>query len=380
MINLFGSILALILMLATIPYFNHLVGKSILSTIWWEPAFISKIVLFFIIGTFVTGFYPALVLSSFKPIGILRGNFVKSGKGILIRKGLVMFQFAASFGLIAASLIVYEQISYMTNRDLGINVDQVIGLNNPSFSGTDRASFVSTYKSFLHEIGDLKQVQKVGSVSNLPGGGSADISSSSGGIRIVGMSDRIESTVYMTSIDDQFQEVLDLELLAGRNFNHEFAGGSVSIIVNVSLLNMLNVANPDEVINAYAQFGRSLENTKFQIVGVFDNYNRTTLKSQIEPTVYFFDEATSNTLVKLQGSTITQTMNELQGIWDQFYPNAPFTYAMLDERFEKLYIEDKKLGHIFTNFAFSGSDSRPSRAVWTFHFDFNTTNQRGGST
>lgn len=351
LINFLGAIAAIMLAELLLPYFNNLVGKTVLTEVWTNPDFLQKLGIFFLLGTFVAGFYPAIVLSSFSPIGVLKGTFSRSKQGVLLRKGLVIVQFAASLILIANTLIVYKQVNYMTNRDKGMDINKVIGFQNPQRSQEESETFESKYEAFSEALEKLEGVDQVGGMSNLPGGGSADISSNSGGIKIVGKTERINSTIYMSSIDEQARNTLDVKLIAGRDFNPEFADDTAAIIVNLSVLERLNINDPSSILNEKVQFGRDPDNDKYQIVGIYGNFNRTTLKNHVEPTVFFFNPAPSNTLARLSGDKPSTTVAAIQDTWKQFFPDAPFEYTFLDQRFAKLYQEDKKFGFIFANFS-----------------------------
>lgn len=351
LINFLGAIAAIMLAELLLPYFNGLVGKTVLTEVWTNPDFLKKLAVFFLLGTFVAGFYPAIVLSSFSPIGVLKGTFSRSKQGVLLRKSLVIVQFAASLILIANTLIVYKQVSYMTNLDKGMDISKVIGFQNPQRSNDESEAFESKYEAFTAALENLEGVELTGAISNLPGGGSADISSTSGGIRIVGKTERINSTIYMTSLDEKARSTLGIELITGRDFNRDFADDTAAIIVNLSLLEKLNVADPASMLNEKVQFGRDPDNDKYQIVGVFDDYNRTTLKNNVEPTVFFLNTTASNTVAKLSSNKPSATIASIQDTWKQFFPDAPFDYTFLDQRFAKLYQEDKKFGFIFANFS-----------------------------
>ncbi len=350
-INLSAGVIAAVLAQVLLPYFNQLVGKAVLTTIWTNPQFLSKLFLFCILGTLVTGFYPALVLSSFKPISVLRGSFGRSRQGVWLRKTLVVIQFAASLMLIASTVIIYQQIRYMTGKDLGIDIAQVIGINNPSRGNLDEEAFTTRYRAFADELTNQTGVAKVGAIANLPGGGSADISSTSGGVKIIGLSDRVESTVYVSSMNDRLKDALSLEWVAGRNFDHELLTDTSAVVVNQALLDLLQVSDPDLVLNQFLQFGRDPENDRFPIVGVVSNYNRSSLKNHVEPTVFFHDETPSHTVVKLEADDLAGAIARVGDLWNQFFPQSPFVYSFLDHRFARLYEEDRKFGFIFFNFA-----------------------------
>ena len=351
LINFLGAVLALFLADLMIPYFNELVGKTVLSSVWGEPSFLLFLGLFFIVGTVVNGLYPAIVLSSFRPVEVLKGVFGRSKKGALMRKTLVVAQFAASLGLIASTVIVYQQIRYMSQRDMGIDIEKVVGVQNPVIRGDNTDDYLSTYKSFTTELRKVKGVEKVAGLSNLPGGGSSDISSQSGGVKVVGMTDRVNATIYINTMDQWLPDALSMMVISGRTFDYERASDTSAVMVNQAFLSLLNLPNPDEVVNEYIQFGRNPDNSKFLIVGVVNDFNRTTLKNNMEPTVFFHERFPSSTVMKLSGESIAASINGIQEVWSSFFPDAPFTYDFLDQRFEKLYQEDRKFGFIFFNFA-----------------------------
>ncbi len=351
LINFFGAVVALSIAQVLLPYFNGLVGKTVLTDVWNHTGFLTQLGLFFLLGTIVTGFYPAIILSSFRPIGVLKGSFGRSKQGTWLRKTLVVVQFAASLILITATVIIYQQIQYMTGRDLGIDIEQVIGFETPRRGNMEREQYISRYKAFADELGKLKNVSSVGGISNIPGGGSADISSTSAGLKIIGKSDRVQSTTYRTWINEDLRSALDVKIIAGRNFNHQLASDTSAVIVNQSLLNLLNISDPESVINEYLQFGTDPENQKYLVVGVIEDYNRSSLKNNIEPTIFTHEEAPSSTVVKLEGENPLDGIEQIQGVWNNFFPDEPLNYTFVDQRFEKLYLEDRKFGFIFLNFS-----------------------------
>lgn len=351
LINIFGAIVAIGIAQLALPYFNELVGKTILMEVWQEGDFLKKLGLFCLLGTLVTGIYPSLVLSSFKPIGVLKGAFTRTKQGVLLRKGLVVFQFAASLILIAATVIVYQQIRYMTNVDLGINTEKVIGFNNAFLPDLSDEEYESKYYAFLAEIERQNGITDVASISAQPGGGGSEIASYSGGTKIIGHTEVIESTIYRNRMNDQLIDALDIQLVVGRNFDRERAEDTTSVIINMAFLKLMGISEPNEVIGEYLQYGRTSEGDKVKIVGVIKDYNRSSLKTTVEPTIFSHEMVNTKTLVRLSGDDLSAQIDNIESVWNQFYPNAPLNYAFLDDRFEKLYKEDKKFGFLFGNFA-----------------------------
>lgn len=351
MINFSGAVVALVLSQLILPYFNNLVGQNILTRVWQHPDFLQKLGLFFLLGTLLAGAYPAFVLASFQPIGVLKGSFGRSKKGVYLRKALVVMQFSASLILIAGTLIIFQQLRYMTNVDMGMNIDQVISVQSPRIRSEQRAEYRGKYEAFKDELKRVQGIRGLATMADPPGGGSSDISSNSGGIRIAGKTERLESTVYINTIDDQVLELLEIDLLAGRNFDREVAGDSGVVLVNQAFLQLFSIADPMSVLNEKVQFGRNENNTLYPIVGVAEDFNRTTLKNRVEPTIFFYRPADSYTLIKLNGEQLTSSLSELENLWQKFFPQTPLSYNFLDQRFEKLYREEVRFGQLFANFS-----------------------------
>lgn len=253
--------------------------------------------------------------------------------------------------MFSSTVIVYQQIRYMTNVDLGINTEKVIGFNSASMPNLTDEEYESRYNAFMNEVSKQNGITKVASISSLPGGGSSEIGSSSGGFKIVGKTEVVESTIYRNRMNDRLIDALDIQLVAGRNFDRERAEDTTAFIMNMALVKLLGISDANAVINEYFQFGRDNEGDKVKIIGVIKDYNRSSLKSTVEPTLFSHEMVNSNTVVRLSGNELTSQIGSIQNVWNQFYPDAPFNYAFLEERFDKLYKEDKKFGFLFGNFA-----------------------------
>ena len=350
LVNLFGAILAIGLSELFLPYFNQLLGKEITTHVWSNREFLTNLFMFFVIGTIVSGFYPAVVLSNFKPVVVLRGKFRNSKRGVLLRKGLVVFQFAASLALIASTFVVNKQVNYMLNKDLGIDIDYVVGFTNPSYSGEQEDEMREKFRLFKDELVAHSAILKAGMTSNLPGGGSSDINSMSGGVRLVGITERVQGTVYTQYNDELFIPTVKQEILFGRNFDTR-ASDSSAVILNEAMVEKLGIANPEEVLNQKIQFGRDPENNKINVIGIVKNFQRSSMKNKVEPTCYFYYDQPGNSVVKLEQSNYKAGIAHLEETWRAFFPDAPLEFNFLDERFEKLYTEDKRFGDVFGTFS-----------------------------
>lgn len=353
-VNLISALIALGLAEMALPYFNQLVGKEVVDSVLNQIPFLLSIVAFVFIGTFASGFYPALVLSNFKPISILKGKFQNSKKGIALRKGLVITQFAASLILIASTFTIYRQVSYMQGKDIGISVDQVVNITVPEANAEteeeDEAAR-NKLKAFKKALANHSSIESVGGASNLPGGDVADINSTTTVVRFVGDTEPTEGTTYIQYNDEGFLDAVDMELVAGRNFSEELKADTVAVMANEAFLRRLNVPDFESVVGKKLQFGTRDTNTKYTLVGVVKDFNRTTLKEQVEPSLYFPWFEADDLVIELSSSDYKAGMDHIKSTWEEFYADAPLNYSFLDDRFASLYEQDRSFGDTFMIFA-----------------------------
>ena len=347
LVNLLAAYLALLVSELLLPYFNQLVGKQLLPHVWNQPPFLLSLLVFFIIGTFVSGFYPALVLSGFRPIEVLKGKFRNARGGARLRKGLVVVQFAASVVLIAATFIVFRQVQFMQGRDLGIDTDYVVGVSLPQVANGQWKVHNQRVASFSDLLQNHVAVETVGGTSYLPGGSGDDIDSWSGQIQIVGVTNQTTGTTYVNYMDDRFLSTVEIPLLAGRGFDRNRTADTAVVLVNQTFLRRLNIAEVESVINKQVQVG----GLELKIIGVVRDFNRTSLKANVEPTIYLPDYTPASLVVKLRPEQYHQGLAYLQETWAEFFPAAPLDYSFLDDRFATLYAQDQRFGDIFATFS-----------------------------
>ena len=352
LLNLLATLAALTLVQLCMPVFEQLVGKSLFS-IWTDETFWFALSGIFVLGAVVSSIYPAFVLSSFRPLTVLKGKFRHSSKGIVLRKALVIFQFAASVFLIAGTIVVYRQIEYMRNQDLGMNLDQVLVLKAPRFADDEDSVNVSQFKTFRHEISRLAGVQNVASSVPVPAGGLSNIGSISGGIWWEKNITEDHRTIYYAPIDPQFFDTYQIELLAGRSFSEEIASDTGRVVVlNKAALELLDFENPEQAIDENVLIGMQ-ESTKYRIIGVIENFNRLSLKNEVEPTMYRCRLPGSGLhySIKLGTNNMHATLSEIENVWRQIYPNTPFEYFFADDQFNAQYQTDQQFGSVFSVFA-----------------------------
>ncbi|MEP0987699.1 ABC transporter permease [Ekhidna sp.] len=353
-VNLISALIALGLSEMALPYFNQLVGKEVLDSVWNQMPFLLSIAAFVFIGTFASGFYPALVLSNFKPISILKGKFQNSKKGVALRKGLVITQFAASLILIASTFTIYRQVNYMQGKDIGISVDQVVNVTVPESDAETEEEYEADQnklRAFKEALANHSSIESVGGASNLPGGDVADINSTTTVVRFAGDTEPTEGTTYVQYNDEGFLDAVDMELVAGRNFNEEMKSDTLAVMANEAFLRRLNISDFESVIGEKLQFGTKDTNTKYTLIGVVKDFNRTTLKEQVEPSLYFPWFNADDLVIELSSSDYQAGLDHIKSTWEEFYADAPLNYSFLDDRFAMLYKQDRSFGDTFMIFA-----------------------------
>jgi len=348
MVNFIAALLALFISELSLPYFNSLIGTSLTNHVWLYQPFMQSLLVFFVIGTFISGFYPALVLSGFTPITVLKGNFSNSLSGVNLRKGLVVFQFTASIVLIAGTLIVNKQLQYMQDKDIGISVDYVIGFIMPQVDKERREAHRSRVSTFKEELRNHSAIESIGATSNLPGGLSSDINSTTNEVRIIGLTEPIPGTTYVQFNDDGFLDAVNMQLVAGRNFDRENRADSNAAMVNQAFLRKFNIINPDSVLNEYIDMNWD---DGFKIIGIVKDFNRMSLKSAVEPTVYVPQLSPRNLVVRLKPEQYQAGLDFVESKWKEFFPDTPLDYSFLDQRFKQLYQQDKRFGQVYLIFS-----------------------------
>ncbi len=347
MVNFIAALLALIIAEAALPYYNSLIGTPLIDHIWNNLPFMINLLVFFVIGTFVSGFYPALVLSGFKPAIVLRGNFSQSTRGVLLRKGLVVFQFTASIVLIAGTLIVNKQLKFMADKDIGISIDYVIGFLLPEVDRDQRIKHNTLIGSFKEELRNHSAIDVVGATSNLPGGNATDINTTTSAVRIVGITEEKDGITYVQWNDDYFLDAVNMQLLAGRDFDRNIQSDSSAILVNQAFLRKFNISDPDSVLNEHI----ALWGSKYKLIGVVKNYSRMSLKSAVEPTMFMADMSPDNLVIKLKPEQYMAGLEFIESKWKEFFPDNPLDYSFLDQRFQNLYQQDERFGRVFLIFS-----------------------------
>jgi putative ABC transport system permease protein len=333
---LIAFVLSIALSAALVPLFNNLAGKVVVSGIFANPSFLVYMLVAAILIGILAGIYPALVLSSFEPVTVLKGRFTTSIKGILLRKGLVTVQFAISIALIIATMIVYIQMNYMRNRDLGFSKDQMLVI---STEGDPKR------EAFKESLRALTGVKSAAASSSVPGGPNrgaySEIENKSGDLQVANLD------LYFVDFD--YIPQFGLKMAAGRPFSREFGTDTTqAMVINEAAVKLLGYAKPEDALGRrFKQWGR-----EGKIVGVVKDFHFRSLQETIKPlTMRIEPGGTELISVKIEGNRLKETVAAVEEKWKEVIPGRPFSYYFMDEFFDRQYRSEERFEKLFFNFA-----------------------------
>ena len=341
LLNTIVAVLAVSLVRLSWSSFSAITGWNIPLAYMVKGEFWLLVLALFLVGAVLSGFYPAIILSSFKPVAVLKGHVIRSSGGHYLRKGLVVFQFLASVFLISGSLIVYQQLTYMKNKDLGVSLDQTLVLKGPRVF--DDSTFQENLEAFKTEILRIPGVKGITASSNVPGVENYwtnDLRRASGGPEGA-------NTVTNLGLDYEFVPQYNIKVVAGRNFDRHFPHDNKSVMINRSLSKELEFAEPKQAVGEKVISGGG---DTLTIVGVLEDFHEMSLKTAIMPVVYRLISASQFYSVKLETSNYKNVIEAIDGPWKTIFPGNPVDYFFLDQFFNKQYERDDRFSEVFALF------------------------------
>jgi putative ABC transport system permease protein len=341
--SMLSLILAVVLIIVTMPWFNALVGRklslNILQIPWLVPGFVC---LAFIVGI-TAGSYPAFFLSSFHPVRVLKGKLKTGTKNLRFRRILVIAQFAISIVLIIGTMMIYKQLTYMKFKELGFDKEHVVVL--PGLSDVMAAS----YETMRNEFKNIPGVVNVGASSLVPGRG---ITKSL--FQPEGFAREQSQPMDYRFIDPDYLSTLEIDVVVGRNFSEDLATDRTeSALINQTAAEKFAWDEPigKQFILDSQQSGQEGE-TRLNVIGVIEDYHSTSLREKIEPMILFYDTTQCTTFsIRIAPTNIQKTLNLIQNKWKAILPQKPFDYFFLDDSFDSQYRAEERMGNLTLRFS-----------------------------
>ncbi len=328
----------------TLPWLNRISGQQLSLHILmkWQillPVFLTP----FAVGI-LSGIYPALFMSSFKPVQTLKGLFKVRGSSISFRKVLVVAQFAISIVLIITTIIVYQQLRYMQETSLGYDKEHIITL--PYYNSINPA-----YESFRNDLLQNASIKDVARSSRIPTGRLLD---ANGASTLSGDSMRsVKTDIKYLAADYDFIPTYGVHVVAGRNFSRAYSTDTSNFILNEAAVKAIGWKSPQEAIGKDFKYG----GTKGHIIGIIGDFYFESLRQEIVPIVLANSPVSPNDSrfnslsVKVAGNNITGALGSLEKVWKKYLPEFPYQYTFLDKKFTEMYESEQRQGTIFTVFA-----------------------------
>ncbi|GAO44157.1 ABC transporter permease [Flavihumibacter petaseus] len=338
-------ILSVVLVKFLLPPFNHLVGRELGIRELMQPGIIAAVVIMIASIALLAGSYPALVLSGFQPVKVLKGSFRNTSKGHFLRQSLTVFQFTISAFLLIATFVIQQQFRYIQNKSLGFDREHSLVINIDEKIAQKLETMKTEFKKDPH----VRAVSRVNQLPvNIVGGFS---------MRRADMASGTELSVYANPVDEEFLDAINLPLVAGEGIRkadmketqHENSDSNYyHFLLNESAARQLGWT-PEKAVGQKMFLG---DGRPGEVSGVVKDFHFASLHTPIKSLVLFpIDWGGNNLIVKTDGANLSQTIAYLEKTWKTLVPHRPFSYRFMDEEFNRLYKTEKQTAQVISLFS-----------------------------
>jgi putative ABC transport system permease protein len=341
LLSFISMLLALGLAWLLLPVFNQLSDKhmviGLFSRTWLVPAMLGLVV---VVGV-LAGSYPAFYLSAFRPILVLKGNVAAGFKTGWLRNSLVVFQFGISIFLLVATAVIYRQLSYIRDRSIGFNRDQVLLVN-----GTDALG--GHIHDFKEQLGKLSGVKGVTMTGFMPTG---DWRNDDAIFLTHELDPKKAISMQTWQVDEDYIPVLGMQMASGRNFSRDFKTDSNACIVNEASLKLMQGRQPVGSSLFELNDIRKKSVSEYHIIGVVKDFNFNSLREVVTPMVLYLHENRGRVALRVQASDIHHLVGQIEDLWRRMAPSPPFAYSFMDDEFNHIYQNEQRQGGIALSFS-----------------------------
>lgn len=342
-LNVIAAGMAIGLLYLSMPLFNQLSGEALTLDLLSDVRFWLALIGLFCVGAFLSGLYPAFVLSAYQPVVVLKGKFAQAKQGLVLRKALVIGQFVASVGLIAGTIIVYQQLSFMRGQDLGIDIEQTVVVEGPGVIASD-SLYSNQFGSFKQEVLQHASVHNVAASTEIPG----NLIYWTRSANKIGADRESRITMYQVGIDYDFLDGFGHEMLAGRGYAREFSADNGSVVLNERALEVLDLGDPNDALGERIRIGGDT----LAVIGVVENFHQEGLQKAYDQIAFVLrPNARSYYSIKVNTENVSEALAHINEQYAVFFPENPFNFYFMDAFFDRQYRNEQQFGQVFGFFA-----------------------------
>jgi putative ABC transport system permease protein len=340
LVALAALLISLLLIYLLLPSFNTLSNKQLpFSYLLQPPVAFGLMAIVFVTGI-LGGSYPAFYLSGFSPVQVLKGKLSAKGGSQIFRKSLVVVQFGLSIFMLVSTLIVFDQLQFLREKDLGFDKENVVRLNLSNREMQKKGEVLAT------RLRQLPEVAAVGKADASPGQGIGKLL-----MRVEDADGKmVDRGVDMFGADYDFVEAMGMSIVQGRNFSKDNPGDtSHAVLVNESMVKRMSWKDP--LGKKFVSGGGPAGPQEQQVIGVIKDYNQNSLYDEIEPLIVLLAQQTNYVFVRLKEGDLRASVSSLEKAWKEINPSVPFEFVFLDADLDSQYKADEKRSQIFTVFS-----------------------------
>ncbi|MEM1135566.1 MAG: ABC transporter permease [Bacteroidota bacterium] len=340
-ITLFSLLLALGIVERTLPYFNNFTDKKLILNFSEDPLLLIFLIILLFSVSLLSGIYPAIILSSYKPVQALKSKFTSMNKSsVMLRRGLVVFQFGIAQAMIIGAMIISRQLSYFHEKPLGFEKDAIVNIFIPEQDSLKRIQFhnqitnLSNVKVVSFSIGAPTSSNNISTTFHDP---ETDVNMTFG--------------VTLKTCDHRYKDTYGLKLVTGEWFTEaDDASSEYQFVVNETLTKKLGFLNPEEAIGKV--IGTGINNINAEIKGVIADFHTRSLHEEIKPVILMkFPKLYFNAGIRFSGGNIRSTMKTVGNVWNSIFPGYFFEYDYMDDTIKNLYKKEERTFRISQAFA-----------------------------
>jgi putative ABC transport system permease protein len=337
MINIISGVVALAIIGSVLPGFIQMAGLPADFYLWSDVTFYVIIASAILASSLLSSVFPAVILSRFQPIGVLKGKFSHSTRGTLLRKTLVVFQFAITGFLLIQTVTADRQLAYMRNKDLGLDAERTVVVRSATNVSDEH------YQVLKDKILAHPQFESVSLSHSVPGQPTSEMASTNVGVTLVGASTEQSYNFYINFVDADYLSTMKIDLVAGENFTRENTSQD-RVVVSEEAIRLWGIPN------AQAAIGRKINlwGSQRVIVGVIKNFHQSSPKSPYLPIICFHREGRNKLAsIRISNGDLQRSVEVISDTYRSVFPGSPFEYFFLDQEFDKQYRSEEQFQQVF---------------------------------